>query len=150
VHQRPRGPKARFRGETGGIPLGNRELETFGRAGAGVVVVAELGVAVAVGRARHRMKDKLSRPACKVLYGLRSQIIEPVFGQIKHDRGFRKFLLRGLDGATAEMSLVFLGHNLLKCLKKAAIPAFLAGISNAHEFMHWAGRLVWQRSKHRE
>lgn len=100
-------------------------------------------------RARHRMKDKLSRPGCKVLYGLRSQIIEPVFGQIKHNRSFRKFLLRGLDGATAEMSLVFLGYNLLKCLKKAAIPAFLAEIGNAREFMHWAGRLVWQRSKHR-
>jgi len=100
-------------------------------------------------RHRHRMREKLTRPGCKLLYRLRSQIIEPVFGQIKHDRSFRKFLLRGLNGASAEMSLVFLVHNLLKCLKKAIFSAFWAEIGNAREFMHWVSRLVWQCSKHR-
>ena len=99
-------------------------------------------------RARHRMKDKISRPGCKVLYDLRSQIVEPVFGQIKHNRGFRKLLLRGLNGASAEMSLVFLVHNLLKCLKKAVSTAFWAAINNAREFTHWDRRLGWQFTKH--
>ncbi len=93
-------------------------------------------------RARHRMREKLIRPGCKILYGLRSQIIEPVFGQIKHDRGFRKFLLRGLNGATAEMSLVFLVHNLLKCMKTTAFSAFWAEICNACKFTNWAPRFV--------
>jgi transposase len=95
-------------------------------------------------RARHRMREKLSREGCKTLYGLRSQVIEPVFGQIKHDRGFRKFLLRGLNGATAEMSLVFLVHNLLKCSQKAAILAYPAGFVAAREFIYWMSRLLWQ------
>jgi hypothetical protein len=39
---------------------------------------------------------------------------EPVFGQIKEARGFRRFLLRGLVKVRAEWSLVALTHNLLK------------------------------------
>lgn len=99
-------------------------------------------------RARYRMRDKMARDGCKLLYSLRSRIIEPVFGQTKQDRGFRKFLLRGINGATAEMSLVFLVHNLKKCLKKADLSTFLAGIRNAHGFTRWTGQLVWQCSKH--
>jgi hypothetical protein len=95
------------------------------------------------------MQEKMTRPGCKLLYGLRSQIIEPVFGQIKHDRSFRQFLLRGLGGATAEMALVFLAHNLLKCLTKVMFLAFLAGIGNARKLTHWADRLWWQCSTHR-
>jgi len=83
-------------------------------------------------KSRHRMREKLKRPACKLLYGLRSQIIEPVFGQTKHDRGFRKFLLRGINGATSEMSIVFLVHNLLKCLKTAAFQTCLAKIGSVY------------------
>lgn len=69
-------------------------------------------------RSRHRMREKMARVGCKILYGLRSQIVEPVFGQTKHDRSFRQFLLRGVNGATAEMALLFLVHNLLKCMGK--------------------------------
>jgi transposase len=100
-------------------------------------------------RAYHRMREKLIRPGCKTLYGLRSRIIEPVFGQIKHDRGFRKFLLRGLNGASAEMSLVFLAHNLQKCLKKACIEAFCAGISCFCLFVDGACTIVGQCCKQR-
>jgi hypothetical protein len=100
-------------------------------------------------RARHRMREKLTRPGCRLLYGLRSQIIEPVFGQTKYDRSFTKFLLRGISGAISETALMFLVHNLLKCLKKAAFPAFLAGTRNACEFMHWVVRLLQQCSEQR-
>ena len=42
------------------------------------------------------------------------QIVEPVFGQIKQARGFRQCLLRGLDKAAGEWSLLCTAHNLLK------------------------------------
>lgn len=35
------------------------------------------------------------------IYNKRKQIVEPVFGQIKEDRGLRRFLLRGFDNITA-------------------------------------------------
>jgi hypothetical protein len=40
--------------------------------------------------------------------------VEPVFGQIKEARGFRRFLLRGLTHIRGEWRLVCLTHNLLK------------------------------------
>ena len=49
--------------------------------------------------------------------------MEPVFGQIKQGRGFRKFLLRGLAKVNREWLLICAGHNLLKLFR------FGAGIS---------------------
>ncbi|MGZ0172800.1 MAG: transposase [Planctomycetales bacterium] len=40
--------------------------------------------------------------------------MELVFGQIKHVRGFRQFLRRGLECVSAEWQLLCLTHNLLK------------------------------------
>jgi hypothetical protein len=50
----------------------------------------------------------------RVLYAARKHIMEPMFGQIKRVRGFRKFLLRGLKLVSAEWQLICLTHNLLK------------------------------------
>jgi transposase len=61
-----------------------------------------------------RMKRKLKTKAGKVIYAARKTIVEPVFGQIKQARGFRQFLLRGIDKVRAEWSLVCLTHNILK------------------------------------
>ena len=44
-----------------------------------------------------RMTRKLHTKAGAAVYAARKAIVEPVFGQIKHGRGFRQFLLRGLD-----------------------------------------------------
>ena len=64
--------------------------------------------------AQARMAAKVRTPAGKALYARRKVIVEPVFGQIKEDRGFRRFLLRGLKKIRGEWSLVCLTHNLLK------------------------------------
>ena len=60
------------------------------------------------------MKRKLKTKAGKAVYAGRKAIVEPVFGQIKHARGFRQFLLRGLAKAQGEWALVCLTHNILK------------------------------------
>ena len=64
--------------------------------------------------AQERMAAKVRTPAGKALYARRKVIVEPVFGQIKEARGFRRFLLRGLDNIRGEWRLVCLTHNLLK------------------------------------
>jgi transposase len=61
-----------------------------------------------------RMRRKLKTKAGKTVYAARKTIVEPVFGQIKHARGFRQFLLRGIDKVRGEWSLVCLTHNVLK------------------------------------
>src|SRR6267154_1837149 len=40
--------------------------------------------------------------------------VEPVFGQIKQARGFRQFLLRGLEKVRGEWALICMTHNILK------------------------------------
>ena len=64
--------------------------------------------------AKERMAAKVRTPDGKALYARRKVIVEPVFGQIKEVRGFRRFLLRGLAKIRGEWRLVCLGHNLLK------------------------------------
>ena len=67
------------------------------------------------------MPEKLATPEGAKIYSRRKAIVEPVFGQIKN-RGFRQFLLRGLEKVIGEWSLITLTHNLLK-LHLATIAA---------------------------
>ena len=60
------------------------------------------------------MRDKIKPAERRSRYRLRKQFPEPVFGQIKQARGFRQFLLRGLDKVAYELGLVRLAHNMLK------------------------------------
>ncbi len=61
-----------------------------------------------------RMRRKLQTKVGKRIYAARKGIVEPVFGQIKHVRGFRQFLLRGVEKVRMEWALVCLTHNILK------------------------------------
>ena len=58
-------------------------------------------------------------------YRLRKQLPEPVFGQIKQARGFRQFLLRGVEKVANEWGLVCLAHNILK-LAQGRTPSLAA------------------------
>ena len=66
-----------------------------------------------------RMSTKLKRAGYRSRYRLRKQIVEPVFGQIKQARGFRQFLLRGVDKVKAEWALICTAHNLVKLARAA-------------------------------
>jgi transposase len=61
-----------------------------------------------------QMREKLATPTGRAVYALRKTIVEPVFGQIKEVRGFRRFSFRGTPKVTAEWELICLTHNLLK------------------------------------
>ena len=81
---------------------------------------------IAPGRAKHAaqgegggariaaMREKIKAGGHATPYRLRKQLPEPVFGQIKQARGFRQFLMRGLDKVAHEWGLVCLAHNMLK------------------------------------
>ncbi len=71
--------------------------------------------------ARKAMDDKLAQSDNAMLYRKRSISIEPVFGNIKANLGFRKFALRGHAGVHSEWRLICTVHNLLKL--QHAIPA---------------------------
>lgn len=68
----------------------------------------------------HKLKTKLGR----MLYALRKQTVEPVFGIIKSVMGFRQFLLRGLEKVKGEWTLVCLAWNLkrMAVLRQKSVP----------------------------
>jgi hypothetical protein len=72
-----------------------------------------------------RMREKLKTESGRAVYKQRKMIVEPVFGQIKEVRGFRRFSFRGLEKNTWEWSLICLTHNLLKLFrgKSCLMPA---------------------------
>jgi hypothetical protein len=63
---------------------------------------------------KERMERLLRTRKGRKAYAKRKETVEPVFGQIKEARGFRRFLLRGLDNVKGEWQLICLTHNLLK------------------------------------
>jgi transposase len=67
---------------------------------------------------RNQMRKKVASPSGKAIYRRRKAIVEPVNGQIKEARGFRRFHLRGWFGVRGEWSLVCACHNLLKLFQK--------------------------------
>ena len=64
--------------------------------------------------AKMRMREKLESASGKAAYAERKWIVEPVFGNIKEARRFRRFSLRGIKKVQGEWTLVCLCHNLLK------------------------------------
>ena len=72
---------------------------------------------------RSRMARKLASDQVRALYARRKAIVEPVFGQVKEARGFRRFLLRGLRKVGGEWAMVTATHNLLKLFRHSMKPA---------------------------
>jgi transposase/IS5 family transposase len=66
---------------------------------------------------RERMARKLVTKRGRAEYRRRKVIVEPVFGQTKEARGFRRFHLRGRLKVTAEWHLVCAVHNLAKLFR---------------------------------
>jgi transposase len=70
--------------------------------------------------ARRAMDAKLAEPTNSELYKKRSLSIEPVFGNIKHNLGYRRFTRRSLPAVNSEWRLICTAHNLLK-LRQASL-----------------------------
>lgn len=73
-------------------------------------------------RVQDRMWEKLKSKEGRAVFSRRKVIVEPVFAYLKHTRGIRQFLLRGLAQVEAEWLLVCLTHNLLKLFKTTKQP----------------------------
>jgi transposase len=61
-----------------------------------------------------QMRCKLATEAGRASYALRKITIEPVYGQIKHNRGVTRFMRRGRAAVQSEWRLITATHNLLK------------------------------------
>lgn len=71
---------------------------------------------------RSSMRNKINSVDGQAMYKKRNTTVEPVFAHIKHVRGYRQFVLRGLDQVDAEWSLICMTHNLLKMFRAGKRP----------------------------
>ena len=62
----------------------------------------EAAVSAPPATAKERRAAQVRPPAGRALYARRTGLVEPVFGQSKDARGFRRFLLRGLANIRGE------------------------------------------------
>ena len=69
------------------------------------------------------MAAKVRTPEGRALDARRKVIVEPVCGQSKAVRGFRRFLLRGLQKMRGEWCLVCLTHNVRKLWRYGCAPS---------------------------
>ena len=60
------------------------------------------------------MEHRLRTPEGAAAYAHRSHIVEPVFGDHKENRGWRRFRRRGMPAARSEWALMNASHNLAK------------------------------------
>ena len=72
--------------------------------------------------AKEAMRHKLRSGAGRSIYKMRKAIVEPVFAQIKEQRGFRRFSLRGLANVRREWKLVCMAANLRKLFASGWTP----------------------------
>jgi hypothetical protein len=72
--------------------------------------------------AQKAMQHKLRTEAGHSIYKMRKAIVEPVFGQTKERRGFRRFSFRGVGSVRLEWQLICLTGNLLKLFRSGWTP----------------------------
>jgi hypothetical protein len=68
-----------------------------------------------------RMEHRLRTPEGAALYAKRGHTIEPVFGDLKDNRGFRRFIRRGLTAVSAEWKLMAMTNNILKLHRNGVV-----------------------------
>lgn len=79
------------------------------------------------------LRDKLAKqyqqPDSQAVYQLRKQKVELPFGHIKRNLGSGHFLLRGLEGVRAEMSLLSSCFNMARMISIIGVPGLLAKLA---------------------
>jgi transposase len=69
------------------------------------------------------MEHLLRTPQGTAAYAKRSCLIEPIFGDRKHNRGIHSFRRRGLDAVRSEWAFMHLAANMLKLHQRRAAAA---------------------------
>ena len=96
--------------------------------------------------AQERMAAQVQTPAGKALYARRKAIVEPVLGQSKAARGFRRFLLRGLASIRGAWRLVCLTHTRLKIWRSRRVLSVASAVWRpVYGLARAVGRTLWRR-----
>lgn len=87
-----------------------RALCTSERGGRSIYIAADHAAVVAA-------HQRWNHPQTAEFYGLRASTVEPVFGQVKQQMGFRRWTVRGLENVRTQWSLLLTTWNLRVLLR---------------------------------
>lgn len=79
------------------------------------------------------MKDRLESAAGREIYSSRKSMIEPIFGDMKHNRNMRELKLRSRAKASGEFLIMCITHNIRKIAKR--IKELRDGLSYPQEML---------------
>ena len=74
------------------------------------------------------MRNKLMSEEGSLKYFMRQHIIEPIFGHLKNNLGYKTFLLRGVEKVNAEFKLMCIGWDIKKLLKLGFTPEMVRNL----------------------
>lgn len=78
---------------------------------------------------RQKLERQYEQPESQEIYKLRKQKVELPFGHIKHNLRVGGFLLRGLAGARAEMSILSSCFNIARMISIIGVSGLIAGLA---------------------
>jgi len=74
---------------------------------------------------RQKLEAQYDEPSSQEIYKLRKEKVELPFGHIKYNLKFDSFLLRGLKGAKAEVSIISTCFNLVRMITLLGVPGLV-------------------------
>lgn len=81
-----------------------------------------------------KARENLESQPGKEIYSKRCIEPEPVFGNIKQNKGFKRFTLNGLAKVNIEFGLIAIAHNFSKWIAKVCFLNFRQTFSLIHQF----------------
>jgi len=76
-----------------------------------------------------KLEEQYRKEESQVIYKLRKEKVELTFGHIKRNLGVNAFLMRGLEGVKAEMSLLASCFNIARMITIMGVPALIARLA---------------------
>ena len=74
----------------------------------------QIQIGIELERLKQKARENLLAPRGLIHRSKRPIEVEAVFGRLKHNWGFRRFSLRGLEMVTTEWGLLSIAHNIAK------------------------------------
>jgi hypothetical protein len=81
-------------------------------------------------RSQDRLRAEFEEPQSQQIYSRRKEKVELPFGHIKRNLGVDSFLLRGLAGVRAEMSIPGSCFNIRRLISLFGVSALVTKLSN--------------------
>jgi transposase len=95
-------------------------------------------------KARENLESELG----KVIYSKRCVEPEPVFGNIKQNKGFKRFTLTKINKVNIEFGLIAIAHNFSKWIAKACSQNFKPVFNFTNELSDLLGQFLLENLEH--